>query len=42
MRIRARRSRPERRLSVWAFVLWLIAAQLAALLGTFELARLWL
>jgi hypothetical protein len=37
----SRRTGPTQ-LSLWAFLLWLVAAQLAALLGTFELARLWL
>jgi hypothetical protein len=37
-----KRAQPRRRLSLWTFLLWLLAAQLAALLGTFELARLWL
>jgi hypothetical protein len=36
------RTRPGRRLSVAAFLLWLAAAQLAALIATFELARVWL
>ncbi|HEU5363373.1 MAG TPA: hypothetical protein VFU56_08505 [Gaiellaceae bacterium] len=39
---RMKRAKPRRQLSVWSFLLWLVAAQLAALLGTFELARLWL
>jgi hypothetical protein len=37
-----RRTAPGRRLSLGTFLLWLVAAQLAALLGTFELARIWL
>jgi hypothetical protein len=41
-RTRTTRGRARRQLSVWTFLLWLVAAQLAALLGTFELARLWL
>ena len=39
---RLRKRAGSTRLSLWAFLLWLVAAQLAALLGTFELARLWL
>jgi hypothetical protein len=42
LRIRTTRAEPRRQLSLWTFLLWLVAAQLAALVGTFELARLWL
>jgi hypothetical protein len=41
-RLTTRRTGKGRSLSLWAFLLWLVAAQLAALLGAFELARLWL
>jgi hypothetical protein len=42
LRTRTTRTGPRAQLSLWSFLLWLVAAQLAALLGMFELARLWL
>lgn len=42
MRRRVAAEAEQRRLSLIVFILWLIALQLAALLGTYLLARLWL